>query len=243
MAHHVRAHHDPSDFLNSDLPVPNIQNAKASVLISMASKNKRSTKVQHDRVSKPTKQQNNKKKGPKKKTQPKRMLPTPLGPEANTVEEQPILPLPQEPLIYNTNTETILNQFQTFQNTPASLPCNQDFDFENELFNFPPDDIVENGLFDITGTEGPDLACVPEIFSVGPVGNADCPTEEDVFALIDSEGIVDEVQDDSMMFLAVSSDDTTDAEMESLAHFSRDITPPILSLESDIFQIHSPFQL
>lgn len=135
MTHHVRAHHGPSDFIDSELPVPDIQNVTASILISMTSKNKQSHGVKRDGIVKRTVQRDNKKKIPEKKKQQTRNSSTPTSSRVNAVEEQMIVSLPQDTINNTINeiNETYFNIVQNLHDRQNDLQLDFPQDFQDEL--------------------------------------------------------------------------------------------------------------
>lgn len=203
MAHHVRAHHDPSELLTTDLPVPAIRYPTSSTVISRPSiSDKRRESIKSEPQLLSSGRTSGIKKTVKKKVSKQyKETPRPTTPPAPIVDESGMDDEPFSQLRAEETKDPFYLSPDSFIDDPI-LP----FDEESER-------IIES-----MSSMLPRESHVPSPEPVPLIEPEPEPEPESEFP--------DDPLDESLLFLAVGSEDATDAEMESLAQFEGHYTSP-----------------
>lgn len=229
MAHHVRSHHKPSDFSKSNLPVPDLQNAKPAALVSMSSKKKHVDGVQSGRILKPAAQRSTKINIIKKPLIDNTSQPTESLAE-NVPEQQRVL----SEMVTVESDESGVQQAQNLSQVQTTMPC-PNLVLENELQSSVPRELPENIQSDLLLGETQGLAFSNEGISLK---TPDCRIDADLLALTEADGLLEDSTDDCDFYFAPSPDNATDADMRFLANNPRYLEPPALSVDQNNWQDH-----
>lgn len=226
MAHHVRAHHDPSELSNTNASVPTMRYPTSSTTMS--------------RTSSSTKRRENKKSTTQGRFAVKMGAVTKAG-KKNTLKSSAKsstrLPLP--PTVQTQGHESSMNDDEDFNpmregesKDPFYLTPDSFIDDPILCFDEESEKIIESMSNILSREEGArsNARASDEDVELKVENRAEIVVkpEPELHELMDGDGeeLVEDVVDEGLLFLAVGSEDATDAEMESLAQFEGHYVSP-----------------